>query len=182
MTYYDDYLKHHGVKGMKWGVRRYKDARKEGKKAQREYEKYGDKAYNYAKKSVKQYDRESNALRLGKTKAAKTAEAKNIAYTKQSDEYAAKAAKARQRYERAVSKAANEKIYIKRRDTLANAKKYGKKAVAGTVALNGIASLTGDAAASIAGGIAAGYVAPARKTRNDRFAEDVDKKQKSKRK
>lgn len=180
MTYYDDYLEHHGVKGMKWGVRRYKDARKEGKKADRDRDystskiRSGKKNAAKMEKKAKQYDSVGNKLK------AQAARNDKKHYEKVVSTNEARLKDANKRYESAVAKAANQKVVIKRRDKLAKAKRAGKKVAYGAVVGNTAGKLTGNSVIAGGAGATAAAGLKARKTRNDRFAESVDAAQKRK--
>lgn len=136
---YDSELEHHGVKGQKWGVSRYKKARSQGLSAnsklsdakdkesyaQTKYKRAGNKMYkNMAKRDIAK-DKAASS-KIGTRKQARLTEKVNK-YNQKVNDYANKRNTARNEaknaksdikkskaaYQYAVSKAAKEKVQIK---------------------------------------------------------------------
>lgn len=132
-------LEHHGVKGQKWGVRRYKNARSKGVAAKSKIDDARDRESN----AQDIYDRSGNAMYKSMSKrdrardkasVSKSGSRKQARLTKKADKYNQKVKdyanlrntaknevknarsdnkKATRAYNDAVRKAAKEKVYIK---------------------------------------------------------------------
>lgn len=185
----EEYIIHHGVKGQKWGVRRYKQLRKESKKSQRVMDKERKNitkatvARNNARDAVLKYD-EKNAVykqrqsvtsssrlnkKIGKTntkmaKAQTLLDVRNAELKETSKTYN----KAAYQYNKRVSEAAKLPIYIKRRDGVAAVKRSVR---------NGAKSAGVSAALSLIGIDTNWKSADGKNTKADRFAESVYAKQ-----
>lgn len=111
-TYYiirsDDYLAHHGVKGMKWGVRRYQN--KDGSLTARGKEVYGNKnvygKYNAYQKANKEYRKQSRKIITSKkhyenvNKAAEKSRKAYLEYNKSAEAYMKKTGRYPKSYHR----------------------------------------------------------------------------------
>lgn len=135
----DSELEHHGVKGQKWGVSRYKEQRSKGVAAYSKIidnAKAHDKAVDkYDKSGKKMYDTSAKRdIVAGKAAAAKSGSRRQSRLTKKANKYSQKAKdyskdrasakkeaedtmsnirKGQDAYGDAVRKAANEKVIIK---------------------------------------------------------------------
>ena len=98
-----NYIKHHGIKGQKWGVRRFQN--KDGTLTPAGKQKYGSKE-NFEK----QYPEERKAATKAATKAVKKASDKGVDAVKAAREVEAERTKKRQaKADKALEKAAREK-------------------------------------------------------------------------
>lgn len=165
-----DTLEHHGVKGQKWGVRRYKELRKEGVSAHKEVDKANLGVYAQGKdanrkmkvmnkaerdKARRTLDAQRNSNFITNTRlsmATKKHEKATKRFNAASEKYTTKAKvanKASYKYQKIVNKAADLPISIVRRDNIAEVKAYLKTIIGMQY----------------------------RRTGNDRFDESVDSRQ-----
>lgn len=182
----DSSLHHHGVKGQKWGVKRYKKLRKSAKPYQKEMDKASPAMY---KKGVKLMTGNAN-VKAASNRVASAKQAHSIIGSKRSAKNVDKAIKkqnkldtnrnkdyekyrvaankynkASYQYNKRVKEAAKLPITIKQRNNIARAKASGKIVASGVVnalisSYTGIPVIISDE--------------KYRLTRNDRFAESTD--------
>lgn len=180
-------LLHHGVKGMKWGVRNVKAASKQAKKHSKALSRIerGDKIRNSQAEGQKMRN-ELYKKRMSKAKTAKKRGAiqdrmdrTNAAYNKQTagnKKIEAKRKYHADQYKAQVKRAASEKnATIKLRPTTAKSKAIAKSVLAALGAQAAVSAATANPMAGLGAGIGTVMVKKDKKTRNDRFLEDVQK-------
>ena len=181
-------LQHHGVKGMKWGVKNVKSAQSSAKKHQRALRRMdiGD-SYRKAASESNSMRNEMSGMR---SKHAKSNQSKgkildksikrNDTYKKQSANDAKRETKRKfhqESYNSLVKQAAAQDVSIKMTPKRAKSKAIAKQVLTGYSALNVASLMSGNPYVGLAAGIGTVGATKERKTKKDRFLEDVNKQQ-----